>query len=297
MNSEEIIPVSDGENLAPNSNDAVQGEIITGAEKEVAERFAKGGNDKYGRFFLAALSGIPWILPLSVIANFKGELDQEGLNNTFRLWLQEHQGKIKELVETINEILTRLDGFGEEVHKRIESTEYIALVRKAFRTWDEAETFEKRQMIKQLLVNAGAIALCPDGQVRLFIDWIGRYHEDHFAVIKEVYLNAPITKGRIWDNLHSGSARPREDSSQAGLFGYLTRELNTGGIIHLERRVDYMGRALRAPKQSSPSSNRSDTLESHFDDTKNWVLSELGKEFVRYVMEDVDPQITSGTEV
>ncbi|HSE56846.1 MAG TPA: hypothetical protein VLB02_02050 [Candidatus Paceibacterota bacterium] len=270
--------------------ETTEGEIITGAEKEVAKRFAQGSNDKYGRFFLAALSAIPWVIPLSLIASLKGEMDQDGLNSSFRLWLQEHQEKLKEVVQTINEILTRLDSFGAEVQQRIESPEYLNLVRRAFRTWDEADTQEKRLMLKQLLTNAGAITLCPDDQVRLFIDWIERYHEAHFAVIKEVYLHQPITKGRIWDNLHS-EGRPRDNTAQAGLFGYLTRELNMGGIIHLNRQTNAYGQTMRSPRQSSSGSNRSDTLESHFDDTKEWVLSELGKEFVRYVMKDVDLQL------
>lgn len=268
----------------------MQPELVSEAEKEIVERFAKGGNDKYGRFFLAALSGIPWIIPLSLVANFKGELDQDGINNALKSWIKEHQEKIRELIETINEILSRLDQFGEDVRQRIESPEYLALVRRAFRTWSEAETSEKRQMLKQLLINAGAITLCPDDQVRLFIDWIERYHEAHFAVIKEVYQHQPITKGKIWDNIHP-EGRPRDDSAKAGLFGYLTRELNTGGIIHLNRQTNFQGQAMRAPRRTNSHSSQSQTLESHFDDTKLWVLSELGKEFVRYVMEDVDLQI------
>ena len=291
MRSDKLIPnPNTDEHSSPEL--AAEVEMITGAEKELTEKFATGGNDKYGRFFLAALSGIPWILPLSIIANFKGELDQDEMNQVLKLWLQEHKEKIGELKETVNGVLSRLDGFGEEVRQRIESPEYLVLVRRAFRTWGESETLDKRQMIKQLLINAGAITLCPDDQVRLFIDWIERYHEAHFAIIREVYLHQPISKGRIWDNMHP-QGRPRENSSQAGLFGYLTRELNTGGIIHLNRKTNSIGQTMRA-KPSTSTANKSDTLESHFEDTKQWVLSELGKEFVRYVMEDVDPQLGSG---
>jgi hypothetical protein len=267
-------------------------DIVSKAEQEVTRRFAKGSNDKYGRFFLAAFSGIPWILPLSIIANFKGELDQEGLNSAFKLWLTEHQEKLEELVETINDMGVRLSSFGEHVQERVESKEYLDLVRRGFRIWDESDTKEKRLMIKQLLVNAGAIALCPDDQVRLFIDWIQKYHEAHFSVMKEVYLHGPITKGSIWDNIHP-QGRPADNTAEAGLFGYLTRELNMGGIIHLQREINYAGQTVRAPRQTASGRTRSDTLESPFEDTKFWVLSELGKEFVRYVMEDVDPQLES----
>lgn len=283
----DLIPVPKTEPSKP--AEPIPGEIISGAQKEVVERFATGGNDKYGRFFLAALSGIPWIMPLSVIANLKAEFDQEGMNNALKMWLTEHQDKIQELVATINEILGRLDGFGDEVRARIESPEYLSLVRRGFRTWNEAETQEKRLMVKKLLTNAGAITLCADDQVRLFIDWIERYHEAHFAVMKEIYQNHGITKGNIWDNLHP-EGRPQDNSAEAGLFSYLMRELNMGGIIHIEREVNVYGQTVRAQQQKR-SSNKSSTLESPFEDTKNWELSALGQEFVRYVMEDVDPQL------
>src|SRR3989344_5530872 len=177
-------------------------EIVSEAEKNLIDRFTQGGNDKYGIFFLAALSGVPWILPLSLIANLKGEFDQDGMNEALALAFKENRDKIKELVQSVGQILVRLDSFGDDVQERIQSPEYLALVRTAFRSWDKAETTEKRQMIKNLLTSAGATTLCPDDQIRLFIEWIDRYHENHFTVMKEVYLHQPITKGRIWDNLH-----------------------------------------------------------------------------------------------
>jgi hypothetical protein len=149
-------------------------------------------------------------------------------------------------------------------------------------------------MLKNLLMNAGAITLCPDDQVRLFIDWIERYHEAHFAVIKEVYQHAPITKAQIWDNIHSGERRPLDNSAQAGLFGYLMRELNLGGIIHQSRQTNAYGQTIRATARPTQTRQPGDTLESPFEATKQLVLSELGREFVRYVMEDVDPQLGAG---
>jgi hypothetical protein len=46
--------------------------------------------------------------------------------------------------------------------------------------------------------------------------------------------------------------------------------------------------------QSHQSSGR--FMESAFEDTKPYVLTELGKKFVHYVMEDVVPQIASATD-
>jgi len=279
-------------NISPSiKQNITDGEIVSNAEKEVVERFADGNNDKYGRFFLAALSAVPWFIPLSIVANLKGEFDQDGVNNALRLWIRENQDALSDLTMTVNEMLTRLDGFGAEIERRIESPEYLALIRRGFRTWNESETQEKKLMIKKLLTNAGAINLCPDDQVRLFIDWIERYHEAHFAVMKEIYQNQYISKGQIWDNIHP-EGRPRDNSAEAGLFSYLMRELNTGGIIRLKRQVNNQGQTLKSKRTSSGGSNKSDVMESPFENNKKWELSELGKEFVRYVMEDVDPQIS-----
>jgi len=264
---------------------------ISNAEREVIKRFATGGNDKYGRFFLAAISSIPWILPLSLIANLKGESDQEGLNNAFNLWLKEHEEKIKELINTVNEILDRLSSFRQDVQKRIESKEYIALVKKSFRVWDQVDTPDKRQMIKKLLIAAGAITLCPDDQIRLFIDWIEGYHESHFAIMKEIYVNGPISNGEIWDNINPGQNRPKDNSADAKLFSYFIRELNLGGIIERPRDVNDLGQRIRSPKQKTISSSAGDALPSIFDESKDWILSELGKEFIQYVMQDVDLQL------
>ena len=268
-------------------------EVSDKRERAIVDILTKGKKDKYGRFVIAALSSIPWVGFLGAIANLKAEADQDGVNSFLMLWVQEHELKINELTFTINDILNKLDSFGPDVRARIESPQYLALVRQTFRSWDQSDTTTKRLMFKKLITNAGAITLCPDDQIRLFISWIERYHEAHFAVIKEIYQNKKITKGRIWDNIHS-EGRPRDDSAEAGLFGYLMRELNMGGIIHLERSVNSQGQGMRAPRSAPSAQKGNDTVESPFEDIKLWELSELGKEFVRYVMEDIDKQIGDG---
>src|SRR5208337_1055937 len=103
--------------------------------------------------------------------------DQTQVNDLHRAWLAEHEEKARQLLATLMEIFERLDNFGDEIQERIESPEFLALVRKCFRSWDEADTQEKRQMLKKLITNAAAIRLCPDDLIRLFILWIDQYHE------------------------------------------------------------------------------------------------------------------------
>lgn len=61
------------------------------------------------------------------------------------------------MVAEVEGMVLRVEGFGQEVEERITSEEYLALVRKAFREWDEADTEQKRRLLVQL-ISAGATA-------------------------------------------------------------------------------------------------------------------------------------------
>ena len=113
---------------------------------------------------------------------------------------------------------------------------YLALVRKTFRSWDEADTQEKKLMFKRLIMNAGAIQLCDDDLIRLFLHWVELYHETHFVVVRAIYRSKRITRGQLW-NVIRAKPRPREDSYEADLFKYLIRDLSTGGVIKSFKRL------------------------------------------------------------
>ncbi|WP_211307608.1 hypothetical protein [Christiangramia gaetbulicola] len=187
---------------------------------------------------------------------------------------------------TIYQIVDKLNSAGEDIQERIESEEYLALVRKGFKEWDNAETFEKKEYLRKLLTNAGAINMITDDLVQLFIDWIKTYHETHFLVIREIYKNEGITRGEIWSNLND--SYPREDSMEADLYKLLIRDLSTGGIIRQYRPTNYDG-SFRKMSRKSPKST---TLTSAFDTTKSYELTELGKRFVHYTMEEVVTKVS-----
>jgi len=56
----------------------------------------------------------------------------------FRLWLEEHKERRTDSPQRSPDIIQRLEGFGENIKERIESPGYLALVKKAFRSWDQA---------------------------------------------------------------------------------------------------------------------------------------------------------------
>jgi hypothetical protein len=262
---------------------------LEAAQEALTAKLGGSRARKYARFVVAALSSIPWIGGvIGASASLSAERDQDEINELHRMWLAEHQEKARELVSAFVDIFSRLESFGDEIQERIESPEYLNLVKKCFRSWDEADTQDKKQMLKKLITNASAIKLCPDDLVRLFIAWIDQYHEAHFLVIKEVYRHPGSTRAQIWDKIHG--VRPREDSAEADLFKYLIRDLSTGGVIRQERETDGLGNFYK--RERAPSrENSSRVMESAFESTKPYVLTALGKQFVHYVMEDVVPQI------
>ena len=245
------------------------------------------------KFVLAALGSIPWIGGfLSAAYDYKAEEDTLKQDSLQTQWLEEHQDKIVALRETLAEIEKRFEALGAGIEERVQSPEYLALVRKSFRAWDEADTTEKKRYITNLVTNAAGTRVCSDDVVRLFIDWIELYHEAHFAVIREIYAYPGSNRFDIWSAIYGDT--PREDSAEADLYRLLIRDLTTGGVIRQERDVNRLGQFMRKrPQQRTPRGAAPTTTESAFEGTKPYVLTELGKQFVHYTMNEVVTRLES----
>jgi len=213
-------------------------------------------------------------------------------DDLLREWLQEHQEKLQKLRSTLGQMAFRLEGFGEEVEERITSEKYLTLVRKTFRQWDEADTDEKRRLLVQLITNAAGTRVADDDIVRLFLDWLDTYHEAHLAVVREIYKNEGATRYDIWVAVY-GEPVPRDDSAEADLYRMLIRDLSTGGVIRQPRESDGLGRFIRKrrPPRRMAASN---TMESAFEDSKPYVLTELGSQFVHYTMTELVARLGPG---
>jgi hypothetical protein len=250
----------------------------------------------YEAIALAALGSIPWIggvisASASAAATYTSGESVEHRLDLLREWLQEHYEKLQQLRATLEQMVLRLEGFGQEVEERITSQDYLTLVRKTFREWDQADTEQKRQLLVQLITNAAGTRICSDDILRLFLQWIDTYHEAHFAVIREIYKNQGPTRYDIWVAVY-GEPVPRDDSAEADLYKMLIRDLSTGSVIRQPRESDLMGRFR---KKTNPRRSSSGTLESAFEDTKPYVLTELGKQFVHYTMTELVSRIGPGT--
>jgi len=236
----------------------------------------------------AALSSIPWVGGfLAASFAYREESEQLAANSLLRQWLEEHKERMKKLAEDLAALTARLDSFGDEVVERLETENYLALVRKGFRIWDQADTDQKRNYIGKLLANAGGKKLCDDDLIRLFLDWLERYHEAHFQVIREVYQNPGSTRYEIWQRIHGQF--PADNSSQADLFRMLIDDLSRGRIIRQHRDVTSDGQFLK--KSRNRSNSGSPTMKSAFDDQEPYELTELGKQFVHYVFSEVVKRI------
>ncbi len=251
-----------------------------------------GNAKKYARFFVSAFGSLPWIGGLiAAAAAMSGETDQGRVNDLQRQWMESHDAKIKQLMEDLATIAARLDKFGAAAEQRVNDEDYLTLTRQAFQVWDKAATREKRDLIRTLLLNAGATTLASDDVVRLFIDWIDKYHEAHFAVIKAIYREPGITRNAIWSQIRG--VEVREDSADADLFKLLVRDLSTGGVLRQERSTTAGGEFVA--RQRGPRRPAAHTLKSAFDNSEPYVLTALGEQFVHYCISDLAPQL-SGDE-
>ena len=274
------------DNPTPSDND----KIVDRLRAELAKSEPTRRRRIIEKFVLAALGSIPWVGGfLSAAASFKAEEETLKQDSMQTQWLEEHQQKISMLRDTLEEIRQRFESLGAGIEERIQSEEYLALVRKAFRTWDEADTQEKRRYIANIVTNAAGTRVCSDDVVRLFLDWLDLYHEVHFAVIREIFENPGATRFDIWSDLYGEI--PREDSAEADLFRLMIRDLSTGGVIRQARDVNELGQFVRKRPQRSRRGSAPTTMESAFEDTKPYVLTDLGKQFVHYTMNEVVARI------
>lgn len=272
--------------------EGINGQGSDDLRRQVEESLAGGTGPKLARFVLACLSGvIPGIGGvIGGAASGWSEADQNRFNRLLAAWMKLQEHELVEIGITLREVMQRLDLTEAAVQERIQSPEYLSLVRKCFRDWSAAESEDKRVLIRNLLVNAASTRITPDDVIKLFIKWIEDYSEAHFAVIKAVYNHADCTRHDIWTRIHG--AEVRDDSAEADLFRLLIHDLSAGRVIRQHRDTDGQGQFLKQPvRKTVRRGNR--VMTSAFEDNKEYELTELGKQFVHYTMTEVVPKIAS----
>lgn len=228
-------------------------------------------------FILAALGSIPWVGGfIGAAATYMAELHEAKGDTLHAQWLEEHARKIAMLVRSLQDIERHFESLEGQVDDRIQSDHYLALVRRAFRVWDRADSDEKRAYIANLVSNAASSRLCSDDVLQRFIDWLDDHDELHFAVIREVH-NAPgITRFLLWDAIRG--PLPAEDSAEAELFRLQIRDLTQAGVMAVAQ-----GREQRLPARV-PRRHGVAVGESAFEERQPYELTVLGRQFVHYTM-------------
>jgi hypothetical protein len=110
-------------------------------------------------------------------------------------------------------------------------------------------------------------------------------------VIREICKNPGVTRHHIWANIRGEF--PRDNSSEADLFRVLIGDLSTGRVIRQTRDTNIHGQFLTKKRGRSPTLG---VVKSAFDDVEPYELTELGREFVHYVFQDVVPRIPDKTQ-
>lgn len=263
---------------------------VTNAKDGSLEKLLNGAKyKKYARFVFAALSSIPWIGGLiGASAAMNAELEQGQVNELMKRWLEEHRQKINLLGATLSDMTDRLESLGAQGEARLQEESYLSLVRQGFHTWDDASTESKRDSVRRTLTNAASTKICSDDVVRIFLDWIDRYDEAHFQVIRVLFRNRGSTRADVWDDINGADVR--EDSAEADLFKLLIHDLSMGHVLRQIRATTAGGDFLaRRPRRTRI---RKTTLESAFEDTKPYELTALGTQFVTYAMNEMVPRIS-----
>jgi hypothetical protein len=264
-------------------------------DKDIEEALKSGAGPAVSRFALSCLSGIPGVGGVfSASAGAWSEAEQKRFNKMFASWLKLQEEEIKEIGFTLAEVMIRLDINDSKVQERVQSPEYLSLVKKCFRDWSAAESENKRVLLRNLLANAASCSMTNDDVIRLFIEWINKYSEAHFKVVGCIYNNSGITRAKIWHNLHGENVR--EDSAEADLFKTIIHDLSVGHIIRQHRNTDHLGRFIKKEPQKRSSVNSSPYMTSAFDNKKEYELTDLGRQFVHYTMNEIVPKITGDSK-
>lgn len=267
---------------------------MSGLDGSVPAEFEKKSSDRGGEAARAAMNALGTILPglgnlLSAAAGVWSEEEQRELQKLLAAWMHMIEEELREKGRVMGQIAARLDFHDEELRRRVESDEYQKLLRKAFRNWSGTESERKQHMVRNLLTNAASSKLTSDIVVELFLDWLQKYSELHFAVIADLYAHPGATRGDIWQRVGNGPVR--EDSAEADLFRLLVRDLSTGGIIRQHRETDYHGNFVAKRPARTSARDGSRTMKSAFDESESYELTALGEQFVHYALNEITTKL------
>jgi hypothetical protein len=189
------------------------------SKEDIDKAFESGNGSKVARYALSVLGGL---IPFAggVIGGAAGawsDHESDQFKKMLRMWLQMQQDEVEEIGRTLFEVMDRLNQNDERIRERIESKEYLSLVKKCFRDWSAAESEEKRILIRNLLANSASCKLSMPlhfGFIRISNGFTGYLHGCKLCSFR---LNAP-TLGAGRKKLSIQRARYSLLSSLVGFY-------------------------------------------------------------------------------
>jgi hypothetical protein len=255
-------------------------------------------NSKTTKLLLNMASGIP--IPFvggffSAVATHLGEEEQSRVNDFLKFQIKMLKEDQEEKWLTFIEIIQRIDWQDEEIVKKVNSDEFESLCKKAFRAWGAIGSEDKRKYVRNILVNSASDTQTGYEVIKLFLDWIQKYSELHFNIMKAIYNKNGITRYNIWKSLYPNQQIPRDDSQEADLYKLVIHDLSTGGIIRQDRDVNSYGQFLNQSKATGSkvniNNNNNPVMKSAFDVEKLYVLTKLGQDFIHFAINEIVPKL------
>ncbi len=106
--------------------------------KDMNKALEGGAGPAVVQFALACIGGVA-----GAAGGAWSGAEQKKYNKIFASWLKLQEEEIKEIGITLSEVMIRLDVNDSKVEERVQSPEYLSLVKKCFRDWSAAESEEK----------------------------------------------------------------------------------------------------------------------------------------------------------
>lgn len=92
-------------------------QVVETMRAEIEKSETSGPRRAIEKFVVAALSSIPWVgILMSAAANLKSEAESNYQNYLLKIWVEQHQRKLIELGQTLQEIQSRFQNFGDEIN-------------------------------------------------------------------------------------------------------------------------------------------------------------------------------------
>lgn len=218
-----------------------------------------------------------------------GDAEQDGTNKVLAACIEEVRASIAELEHTVARIVASVSHVEGQFADRMEDPRYRQLIRRAFTGWSREQGEEKREMIRRLLTHAAEMPDVDYDMFRLFFDWVSRYNELHFRVMKVMRGLHHPTRKRIWQGL--GGQPIRDDSAKADVFKCLILDLSFGHVIRqVKVRTASGATILPTPKKRAPRSVPRLAV-SATDDDKPYELTAVGRAFIHHVFTEIVPKL------